>query len=203
MATTPVYNWPTPDDTDLVKDGAKAIRDLGNAIDTTVSSVPTGLVHIETQTITGTPTAVSFNNVFTSNYNHYRIVSTINRSTTAEIRFRFRTSGTDFTGNNYYSNWAAPRNDADSFFHRRNADASFSIIGDSNTGQDSQSFDVFNPEISGVVPVCVGNFFRPQSMNAYVGGFGLAQTDSRDGFSILVSAGTITSGVISVYGYRK
>jgi hypothetical protein len=39
MATTPNYSWPTPDDTDLVKDGAGAIRDLGDAIDTTVDTV--------------------------------------------------------------------------------------------------------------------------------------------------------------------
>ena len=36
MATTTNYNWTTPDDTDLVKDGAAAIRTLGTAIDTTV-----------------------------------------------------------------------------------------------------------------------------------------------------------------------
>jgi hypothetical protein len=36
MATTTNYNWTTPDDTALVKDGAAAIRSLGTAIDTTV-----------------------------------------------------------------------------------------------------------------------------------------------------------------------
>jgi hypothetical protein len=36
MANTSNYNWETPDDTDLVKDGASAIRSLGTAIDTTV-----------------------------------------------------------------------------------------------------------------------------------------------------------------------
>ena len=36
MANTTNYNWSTPDDTALVKDGAAAIRTLGTAIDTTV-----------------------------------------------------------------------------------------------------------------------------------------------------------------------
>jgi hypothetical protein len=49
MAVTPINNWPIPDDTDLVKDGAKAIRDLGNAIDTASVDFAGGLVHIETQ----------------------------------------------------------------------------------------------------------------------------------------------------------
>ena len=34
MANTTNFNWETPDDTDLVKDGAAAIRTLGSAIDT-------------------------------------------------------------------------------------------------------------------------------------------------------------------------
>ena len=33
MANTTNYNWETPDDTDLVKDGAAAMRTLGNSID--------------------------------------------------------------------------------------------------------------------------------------------------------------------------
>jgi hypothetical protein len=36
MATTTNYGWTTPDDTDLVKDGASAIRTLGSAIDTSL-----------------------------------------------------------------------------------------------------------------------------------------------------------------------
>jgi hypothetical protein len=41
MATTTNNGWETPDDTDLVKDGALAIRDLGQDIDT---SLGTGLL---------------------------------------------------------------------------------------------------------------------------------------------------------------
>lgn len=36
MATSPNYGWTEPDDTSLVKDGASAMRTLGNAIDATV-----------------------------------------------------------------------------------------------------------------------------------------------------------------------
>jgi hypothetical protein len=39
MATSPIYNWPEPDNTDLVKNGALAIRTLGNAIDTTMATM--------------------------------------------------------------------------------------------------------------------------------------------------------------------
>jgi hypothetical protein len=39
MATTTNYGWGTPDNTDLVKDGALAIRDLGQDIDTTTKAL--------------------------------------------------------------------------------------------------------------------------------------------------------------------
>ena len=39
MATTTNYGWDTPDDTDLVKDGASAIRTLGSSVDTTTKNL--------------------------------------------------------------------------------------------------------------------------------------------------------------------
>ena len=42
MANTPSFNWETPDDTDLVKDGAAAIRTLGNAIDSSMTDLKGG-----------------------------------------------------------------------------------------------------------------------------------------------------------------
>lgn len=48
--STPRHGWPTPADTDFVKDGAAAIRDLGDAIDAT----PLGLSAVVTFTASGT-----------------------------------------------------------------------------------------------------------------------------------------------------
>lgn len=42
MANTTNFNWETPDDTDLVKDGALAIRTLGNSIDTSLVDLKGG-----------------------------------------------------------------------------------------------------------------------------------------------------------------
>lgn len=42
MANTTNFNWSTPDDTALVKDGASAIRTLGSAIDTTLVDLKGG-----------------------------------------------------------------------------------------------------------------------------------------------------------------
>jgi hypothetical protein len=42
MATTTNFGWTTPNDTDLVKDGAAAIRTLGSSIDTTLVDLKGG-----------------------------------------------------------------------------------------------------------------------------------------------------------------
>lgn len=42
MPNTTNFNWPTPADTDLVKDGAAAIRNLGNGIDTSLIDLKGG-----------------------------------------------------------------------------------------------------------------------------------------------------------------
>lgn len=63
MAVTPNYSWPTPDNTDLVRDGAEAIRDLGNAIDATVFAIPpSAVLQVATATFTTafTSTSTSF-----------------------------------------------------------------------------------------------------------------------------------------------
>lgn len=39
MATSPTYGWSEPNDSDYVKNGALAIRTLGNSIDSTVNKI--------------------------------------------------------------------------------------------------------------------------------------------------------------------
>lgn len=41
MALSPNYGWAEPDDTAYVKNGASAMRTLGNAIDSTTYSIDT------------------------------------------------------------------------------------------------------------------------------------------------------------------
>jgi hypothetical protein len=54
MANTTNFNWETPDDTDLVKDGAAAIRTLGSAIDTSLVDLKGGTTGQVLSKATGT-----------------------------------------------------------------------------------------------------------------------------------------------------
>lgn len=58
MATTTNFGWTTPDDTDLVKNGASAIRTLGSAIDTSALSFK-GQILISTTTLSGSTVTLS------------------------------------------------------------------------------------------------------------------------------------------------
>jgi hypothetical protein len=63
MATTTNNGWETPDDTDLVKDGALAIRDLGQDIDTSVGK---GLLAWVAYSPTVTATSGTFTTLVTN-----------------------------------------------------------------------------------------------------------------------------------------
>jgi hypothetical protein len=54
MATTTNFNWSTPDDTALVKDGAAAIRTLGSSIDTSFVDLKGGTTGQVLSKATGT-----------------------------------------------------------------------------------------------------------------------------------------------------
>ena len=62
MATTTYFGWETPDDTDLVKDGAAAIRTLGSAIDTSMSQLEGGTTGQVLSKTSATDMAVTWTN---------------------------------------------------------------------------------------------------------------------------------------------
>jgi hypothetical protein len=65
MANTTNYNWPTPDNTALVRDGALSMRTLGSAIDTTLNK---GLLTWQTYAPTLSNTWANGNGVYTATY---------------------------------------------------------------------------------------------------------------------------------------
>jgi hypothetical protein len=100
MATnTPNFSWPIPEDSDLVKDGAKAIRDLGNAIDTSAENFGGGLIHIETVTFTSANAVSLPQDTFSANFRNYEIH--VNGRFSALGQVRVRKLGTSANASNY------------------------------------------------------------------------------------------------------
>jgi hypothetical protein len=204
MATTPTYSWPIPDDTDLVKDGAEAIRDLGNAIDTTVDGLPgAGLVHIETTDSGGAVSSLSLDNVFSSDFKNYKvIISDISASVTPNLTMRLRIAGSDDSTANYnYQSLAASASTVSATRTTNQTSINLGGIGAANT---LVILDISDPFETNFTNIFSNHLFRPGTSSNQIRQLatGFALTTSFDGFSLIPASGTVTIGNVSVYGYK-
>lgn len=197
MATTTNYGWTTPDDTALVKDGAAAIRTLGSSIDTSLNTAlgtkKAGLVLLNTTSFSGV-SSQSFNNVFSSTYDNYRIVANISAAG-ATTTFRFRTSAVD-NANASYANQFVGASWNNTGFSVGSTGATSFPVPQFNTVSNFVR-DVINPFATAQTDI-VGMYLMNTDTGLWNGQF--RNTTSFDGFSII---GTGLSGTISVYGYNK
>jgi hypothetical protein len=205
-------NWPTPVATDLVKDGWEAIKDLGDAIDTTLGvyspATPMG-VHLSTVTFSAVASQ-SVNSVFSSTYTNYKIILQFSAfSTDMVLRFRMRASGTDATGANYTGAGAYNYRDGATVPPLNFTNATYwEIAGtmlQADVAKNYFTFDVANPFAAlptviqaeqAIADTSASNFrWTTQHVNHNV-------STSYDGFTIFAFSGNFT-GTVSVYGYNK
>ena len=203
MAVTPNYSWPVPVNTDLVKDGAEAIKDLGDAIDATVFGLPSGALALINTTTFSAVAIQSINDVFSATYNNYKVIINLSNSVDSYIQFRYRVSGTDTSSANY--SFVAPMmvsTSASVFGENLNATTSLAI-GYSFTANMSSDLTIFKPFLTDTTTNTA--FAISPTGTAVVGrlysGF-LNNTTSYTGFSIFATSGNIT-GTVSVYGIAK
>ena len=207
MGTTTNNGWPTPVATDLVKDGWEAIKDLGDAIDTTLGvyapSTP-GLTLINTTSFSGVASQ-AINNVFTSTYDNYRIVfNSIIATSDQGIFFRLRVGGVDTAGTAYYfagnaRSYTGSGATTGLGTIAGNATSNFYLTGTSTSGYRSAIVDINNPFLARITTYNTLGFNSADGF--HVSGI-LSNTTSYDGFNILPAANNIT-GEVSVYGYNK
>jgi hypothetical protein len=102
MPNTTNYSFPTPADTDLVKNGADAIRDLGDAVDTAMNTAlgtkKAGMVLLNTTSFSAVASQ-SINDVFSTTYQNYKIIFNLSASSANDIQMRLRVSAADATTN--------------------------------------------------------------------------------------------------------
>jgi hypothetical protein len=204
--TTPNYGWTVPTSTDLVKDGATAIETLGDAIDasmnTALGTKKAGMVLLNTTSFSAVASQ-SFNDVFSTTYDNYKIVGALTGSVGLSLNFRFRVSGADSAAANYtYSFGRARSTDFVTTFS--GAAQTSAKIGDINPATSAimpMTFDVFQPFTSNYSS---GLGFQQDNGNAAqnMGGWYFNASTSFTGFTLIASTGTIT-GSVSVYGYNK
>jgi hypothetical protein len=201
MATTTNYGWETPDDTDLVKDGALAMRDLGQDVDTTLGTAlnakaNAGLVLIKRQTVGTGVSSVTLTGAFSATYDNYRVViGGVDCSGIANIRMQFGTTPNEHYGTLFYDSYDA----SDTSYTRSANAASFTVSLGGTSDDTSVSMDVNSPFLAKRT-TAHGTY----DSFKYSGWFGGAvnTTTQYTAFNILVTGGaTLTGGTISVYAY--
>jgi hypothetical protein len=202
MGNTPNNNFPYPEPTDLVKDGAQAIEDLADAIDTTLgvyAPVSSGLTLINTTSFSGV-SSQSINNCFNASYRNYRIFLDFTCSGTLDINFRLRVGGVD---NSTASSYNRQNFDMDGNIGAGNRLASNQHLmgGGASTAVNMITMDVTRPFLADTTGF---NIFNQRSQNnawlMLAAGYH-NQSVSYDGITLLTSANNIT-GQISVFGYN-
>jgi hypothetical protein len=205
MPNTTNYSFPTPADTDLVKNGADAIRDLGDAVDTAMNTAlgtkKAGMVLLNTTSFSAV-SSQSIPTVFNANYTNYRILIRATGSTTGNITLRLRSGATDDSGTNYSDQYIFAGSTSVTAA-RATGQTSWSISGFSAGSGNFLILDVVNPfaaSPSGMWASVVSNYLST-GIEWFSRTFGHNQSTSYDGYNLIMSAGTMT-GVVSTYGYN-
>ena len=200
--TTPNYGWPVPTSTDLVKDGATAIEDLGDAIDATVFGLADpGITLISTASFSAVSSISLAASSFTATYRNYKLVVNATYSTSTNLRIRLRAAGADDTTSNYgIQNFSAnnttlsgARGTAMSYFDTQQA----------NQNNVTGEIDFYNPQTVEISRMKY-SYSNSQSSSEFIclGNGNFNATTSFDSATIFPSTGTIT-GTYSLYGYAK
>ena len=203
MGTTANYSWPTPVATDLVKDGWEAIKDLGDAADTTVKAVSDaqGLVHINTTSFSAV-SAVSIENVFSATYKNYRIL--LNHSNSAgavTTHLRLRNAGSDASTNYYHSGIQTSSNSATINSYRADNSTFFGLGDGDGASSYACVIDIFSPFESAYTRFSSNFVGRLNNYKSFWQLGGHDTSSSYSSFTIYVTSGTLT-GSITVMGYN-
>jgi hypothetical protein len=200
MATTTNYGFEIPDNTDLVKDGAAAMRELGQDVDTTLftalgGNYP-GLRLVKKQTIGTCVSSVTVTDAFSATYENYKIIiSGGNGSTEENGFFKLGASTTNYYGSLVYTTVSsasvlgAPDNNAAQFGYAWKG---------TSTGLAAQI--ELNAPFLAEPTVISGVWAGLSALGRYTGYHSPAT--SYTSFIVNLGGGaTMTGGTIYVYGY--
>lgn len=232
MPNTTNFNWATPADTDLVKDGAAAIRTLGSSIDTsfvdlkggTTGQVLTKASNTDLDFSFTTPTAQalnlisttslsavssqSVNNVFTSTYTNYVVIlsTTATSAAGASFTMKLRVGGADSSVT--YGAFIMGLNSAGTTINNTSSSTSWYLTeshSSTTAGYNYAVVTLINPALANATLVNIQSLGLTTAAGQYLASTGSGIHDTAtayDGFTIIRSSGTFT-GAISVYGYSK
>jgi hypothetical protein len=201
MAQTTNYNFEIPDDTDLVKDGALAMRDLGQDVDTQLFTALggdyPGLRLVKKQTIGTGVSSVQVTDAFSATYDAYKIIITGGAGSADDqnMNFKIGSSTTAYSNNLIFTTYTSTTVTG---AVQNNINAYIDFVGDVAINGLSANFDVVNPFLSKWTFVN-GRLIRSTLAGTFNGIHKVAS--SFTDFTIGSLGATMTGGTIYVYGY--
>jgi hypothetical protein len=205
MPNTTNYSFPTPADTDLVKNGADAIRDLGDAVDTAMNTAlgtkKAGMVLLSSLTFSAVASQ-SVNDVFSTTYDNYKIlINTTDSNVNGSIAMRMRVSGADNTNNEYTRMRLYFDTGNSSAADNGSAGTSSFLVGNLQTTSGTQTtIELSSPFLTQRTKhVTLAN----QTLNGFILSGTTTVTTSYTGFTLLPITAASMTGIVSVYGYNK
>lgn len=173
---------------------------MTKARDLATSGPDLGLVHIKTESFSGTASH-SIDNVFSATYDNYKLL--FNNITGIDwVAIRMRASGTDDSGANYRQQSNTSSSTTNTANRIVNQTSWTNVIELSGAGYSS-GLEIANPFLTTTTMAghITGGAMAGNPV-LYSVDYGLNTSTSYDGFSLIPASGTIT-GSISVYGYKK
>jgi hypothetical protein len=211
MATTTNYGWDTPDDTDLVKDGALAIRDLGQDVDTSLFGITgganVGMVHLNTTTLTSVA-SVQINNVFTSAYTNYLVdVNITNTTSLGDFNVKLSNGGTpvssSYTTAGYITGVSGGVGSTANLGTGRQAIANGVAAVAPTLGKGGFQLRFFQPNLAAITTMTSdGVVVDGSAITTYVSRMSHYVATAYDGFQ-LIYTGTNMTGNVRIYGLRN
>jgi hypothetical protein len=204
MGNTANNNWPYPESTDLVKDGATAIENLADAIDTTLgvyTPATPGLVLIGSPVTFSAVSAVNFTSNLSATYDNYRLVYSLTTSGTNDVFLRLRSGSTDATSTDYTLQVNASNNTTANL--GRTTVPYWYCNQVATATEFSGIWDIFNPFKTQVTST-IGQQFVATGTTVYFNSCNARHNlaNSYDGLSIVLSAAGTMTGQASLYAYN-
>jgi hypothetical protein len=203
MATTTNYGFEIPDNTDLVKDGALAMRELGQDVDTQLftalgGNYP-GLRLIKKQTIGSGVSSVAVTGAFSSVYENYKIiVSGGVGSASGDLTLVMGATATGY----YVSGYFVSVYGAGGALNVVTIANAVSIsVGTTSTNGTAAEIEIQSPNLA------KRTMFSMRGAQAATNGISfntnafLNNDTQYTGFTLTPTSGTLTGGTIYVYGY--
>jgi hypothetical protein len=200
MATTTNYGFEVPDDTDLVKDGAAAMRELGQDVDTQLFTALggdyPGLRLVKKQTIGSGVSSVVVNDAFSATYDAYKIVvsSGVGSTAGANIGLQLGASTANYAIGLTLITYATAALGGAGFA----STSSFPFVGHTTTNYTNVNVDLVNPFLAKYTTL-FAQFISAGQGGTATGVHNVAT--SYTSFTLIPGAATLTGGTIYVYGY--